>query len=367
VRAKRAVLACGGTGGHFYPGLVLGQALKQRGWEPLFVLRRDDPASSVLNAADLPFVELDLTGMPRGFSPRWPAFGLRLFKSLISANAVLRSFHPDCAVGMGAYITFPVIIAAWRRKIPAMIHESNSAFGLANRACLPFVSKAALGLPGSETARRPGRVRYELTGTPVRPELLRLPAGNEARRALGLSPELPTLLAFGGSQGARGINRVLPQALRELAERRPDSFQCLHLTGPAEEGEVRAAYEGARMRAVVKPYLQEMHLAYGAADLVVCRSGASTIAELCATRKPAILIPFPSAAAGHQEDNARVLTRIGAAQMIREKDAGAHLLAAAVEAGLFSAGFHGRYEELGLPEPPDTIAALVRMVESLTL
>ncbi|MBI4385908.1 MAG: undecaprenyldiphospho-muramoylpentapeptide beta-N-acetylglucosaminyltransferase [Elusimicrobia bacterium] len=364
---KRIVLACGGTGGHFYPGYALACALRTRGWEPLFILRKEDPAIPTLEADGFPYVELDLRGLSRTPGLGWAFFGFKLLSSLRIARNIMRSFDPRCVVGMGGYLTFPIVAAARWKRIPSLIHESNAVLGLANRACLPFASKVALGLPISGIAHGPGK-RYELAGTPVRTELQNLPAPQEARRALGLDPALRTILIFGGSQGARSINRAAPEAAGALGARRPD-WQILHLSGTGEEEAVKEAYKKTAIRAVVKPTLRGMHQAYAAADLVVCRAGASTLAELCATRRPAILVPYPAAAADHQEANALILARAGAARLILDKDLSAPALANELEDLIFSPQvlekMAGRYESLGLPAPAEALSALVRAVESL--
>lgn len=359
---KRIVVACGGTGGHFYPGYALARALRGRGWETLFLLRTEDPAVNILAAEELPFVEADLRGFPRRSPLQWPHFLRRVGASLLLTRNALRAWHPACVAGMGGYLTFPAVAAARWLGIPSLLHESNAVLGLANRACLPFASRLALGMPLADPLR--ARVPSELTGTPVRPDLLELPSREEARGRLGLAPDRPTLLAFGGSQGARGINGLLPPALRLLSGTSP---QVLHLAGVKEEATVRAAYTGADFPAQVLGYLQEMHLAYAAADLVVCRAGASTLAELAAARRPAVLIPYPFAAAGHQDANARVLERSGTAVRLPEPGLTPERLAATLrdltaEPGPLAAMAQA-YGRLGLPAPAETVARLVRAVE----
>lgn len=365
---KRIVLACGGTGGHFYPGYALACALRARGWEPLFILRKEDPAIQTLEADGFPYVELDLRGFSRTPGFNWAIFGFKLLSSLRIARNIMGSFGPRCVVGMGGYLTFPIVAAARWRHIPSLIHESNAVLGLANRICLPFVSKVALGLPISGISQGPGK-RYELAGTPVRAELQALPAPHDARQVLGLDPALKTILVFGGSQGARRINQVVPEAVGALGARRPVDWQILHLTGTGEEEAVREAYKKTAVRAVVKPYLREMHQAYAAADLVVSRAGAGTVAELCATRRPAILVPYPAATANHQEANARILARAGTARLILDKDLCAPSLANEIGDMIFSSSalgeMAGRYESLGLPAPAEALSILVRAIESL--
>lgn len=370
--SRRVLLAAGGTGGHFYPGYVLGRALRERGFEALFLVREDDPAGKVLQANNLPFVEVPLTGLPRRLSPELLRFAWRLARSLRLVRHVVLDFRPDVVVGMGGYLTVPAAFAAWSQGIPVLLHESNSMLGLANRACLPFSRLLALGLP----FERPPRGRFLLSGTPVRPELWRLPEPETARRALGLAPDVPVVLVFGGSQGARSLNQLVPKGLRLLAERGTGPFQVLHLPGAKEADAVRQAYAGAGFAAAVLPYLHEMERGYAAADVVVSRSGASTLAELAATSRPAVLIPFPFSAAGHQEANARAAARAGAARSLSEPGLTANVLAdalgdllpsgskaAATRSRLLDMG--RRWSKLGLPTPEDCVNGLAQAVREL--
>lgn len=372
--ARRVLLAAGGTGGHFYPGYVLGRALRDLGFEALFLVREEDPAGKVLAADGLPFVELPLRGLPRRPSLELLRFAWRLGRSLRLVRHVVTDFQPNAVVGMGGYLSFPAAWEAWRRGVPVLLHESNSVLGLANRASLPFARLLALGLPFA----RPPRVPFLLSGTPVRQELWSLPDPAAARLELGLDPETPVVLVFGGSQGARSLNQLVPEALR-LAKEQGAGFQVLHLPGAKEAEAVRKAYEGAPFKAVVLDYLHEMDRGYAAADLVVCRAGASTLAELAATSRPALLIPFPHAAANHQEANASAATRAGAARCLPERDLSAAKLAealtdlipsAAPQAGAAAARARllemgRRWYRLGTPSAPDCVAGLVQAVRDL--
>lgn len=355
---KRVLIAAGGTGGHFYPGLVLARALRQRGWEPLMLTRRDDPALAVLEREALPAVEVDLKGLPRRLSPELLLFGRRLSKALGLVGRIVKDFQPRVVAGMGGYLTVPAMVAAWRRGVPGAVHESNAVLGLANRLCLTLGARLFWGLP-------PGQARGgQLVGTPIRPELWERGNAVEAKRKLGLDPDRLTVLVFGGSQGAKGINEQAPAALKGRT-----GVQALHLAGPKDAQTVAAAYERAATPARVLPYLEGMESAYAAADLVLCRSGASTLAELAAQRKPAILMPFPHAAAGHQEANARVLERSGAAVVVLENEASSRL--AGVIGDLLSSesrrrGMSQAYELLGLPEPSRAAEKLADAVEALS-
>jgi UDP-N-acetylglucosamine--N-acetylmuramyl-(pentapeptide) pyrophosphoryl-undecaprenol N-acetylglucosamine transferase len=361
LKQKRVLIAAGGTGGHFYPGLVLACALRERGWQPLLLTRKADPALALLEREGLPAVEVDLKGLPRRLGPGLLLFGWKLAKALLLVDRVVKDFQPLAVVGMGSYLTFPAVLAARRRGIASAVHESNVPLGLANRLCLRLGAGLFRGLPGEANAGG------ELTGTPIRPALWKRGDARQARRTLGLQEERPTILAFGGSQGARGINRLVPEALSLCAARA--GIQVLHLSGSNEAEEVRAAYAKAGIDALVLPYLDSMESAYAAADLVVCRSGASTLAELACQHKPAVLVPFPHAAAGHQESNARLLERCGAAVVVLEGSP-PRRLAEALDDLLSSEarrqGMSEAYPKLGLPDPALTSGRLADAVETLS-
>lgn len=353
---RRCVIAAGGTGGHFYPGLVLARELRARGWEALMLVRRQDPALRTLEAESIPAVEVDLSGLPRRPSLELFRFLGRLARSLRLVDRVIGDFKPAAVVGMGGYLTFPAAAAAARRGVPRAVHESNAVLGLANRACVKLGARLFWGLPPRELKGG------SLVGTPIRPALWERAPAQAARAALGLD-DLPTLLVFGGSQGARGLNEGAAAAVK--ASGWP---QVLHLSGPKDAEAVSARYRDAGVSAKVLAYLDGMESAYAAADAVVCRSGASTLAELAAQRKPAVLVPFPFAAEGHQEANARVLEARGACAVVLEKDLGSRL--AGVLGDLLSSesrrrGMSEAYQLLGLPEPSQTPARLADAVEAL--
>lgn len=356
------MIAAGGTGGHFYPGLVLSRTLRERGWQPLMLVRQGEAALKTLEAEGIAACEIDLAGMPRRPGLKLLAFFWKLLKSLRLINNILRDFGPRAVVGMGGYLSFPLLMSAALKGLPRAVHESNAVLGLSNRLSRAMGAELFQGLPAG--------LGGLLTGTPIRPALCRrIPAG-EARSRLGLEPSRKTVLVFGGSQGARAINRELPEALKRAAQSDPGSIQVLHLAGTKGAEEAQKAYQDALLKAKVLPYLEEMELAYAAAELVVCRAGASTLAELCAQRKPAVLIPYPSATAGHQEANARLLEDAGAAILLREEEMGR--LASLLSDLLFSEKAEEKrrsmaeaYEGLGLPPPQEAAQRLADAVEEI--
>jgi UDP-N-acetylglucosamine--N-acetylmuramyl-(pentapeptide) pyrophosphoryl-undecaprenol N-acetylglucosamine transferase len=350
---KRVAIAAGGTGGHFYPGLVAAQTLKARGWEPLMIVRTGDPALPALEAAGLPAVPVDLRGMPRRPGPELFTFAWKLAGSLGLLSRTLRSFRPDLAVGMGGYLSFPLVYAAWRRGVPRAVHESNAILGLANAAAAKLGAELFWGLPPTEP-----QAGGTLVGTPIRPALRARRGREESRRALGLDAAAPTMLVFGGSQGAQAINAAVPRALKDLP-----GVQVLHLAGKGKAAAAADGYRAAGVRADVREYLEDMASAYGAADVVICRSGASTLAELAAQRAPAVLVPYPHAAADHQDANARVFALSGAAERVPEGELDARLgplladLLKSPHAPSRRAEMARAYDRVGLP-PPDAAAGV---------
>ncbi len=339
---KRVLVAAGGTGGHFYPGLVAALELRKRGWEPLLVVKRDDPAKARLEAEGLPCLEVDLGGMPRRPGPELVSFAWRLWTAMGLLSRTVRDFEPQLVLGMGGYLTFPCVWAARRRGVPAALHESNALLGLANKASAALGATLFWGLPPA------GGEAGAVVGTPVRPELREPKDKSESRRALGLDPARPVVLVFGGSQGAKGVNDALPAAAKAAG-----SPQVLHLAGKGKADDARKAYAAAGVKADVRDYLEDMASAYGAADIVVCRSGASTLAELAAQKKASILVPYPHAAADHQNVNAMAFEKAGTAERILEGDLAARLgttLAGLLESTERRTKMEKSFENLALPE-----------------
>ena len=359
--AKRVVIAAGGTGGHSYPGMAVACALRARGWEPLLVVREGDASLSRLEAEGLPSLPVDLGGLPRRPGLDLLRFTWKLGSGMRLLSRALAAFRPDLALGMGGYLSFPLAYAAWRRGVPRAVHESNAVLGLANTGAAALGCEVFWGLP-------PRTGEATVVGTPVRPALWTRRDPAESRRALGLDPARPTLLAFGGSQGAKGINTGLAAALKSLEM---PSLQVLLLAGRGKADEVREAYRAAGVATDVREYLEDMGAAYGAADLVLCRAGASTLAELAAQRKPALLVPYPHAAADHQDVNARVFEKGGAAVRLKEAELAGRLGQALTEllkspqAEAKRTAMAEAYGMMNIPTAEKTTETLIQRLETL--
>ena len=313
---KRILIASGGTGGHIYPGFALAAEMRARGWQVLFLVKKDDIARPALDEADFPYAELDMTALPRSINPAaHAAFFFKFCKSLALARRIIADFRPEAVLGTGSYVAFPAVLAARLSGVKAYIHESNAKLGLGNRLAGSFCYKAALGLPILEN---PFDQKSTLTGTPIRETFASIPDVKTARAALGLEPGKFTVLMFGGSQGARRLNEAMVNSAAELKNR----FQLIHVAGRKNFEAVSAAYAAAGLDKVpgikLFDYREDMPLLYAAADLVVSRSGAGTVAELAHLEKPSLLAPLPSSAGNHQKANAMVLASQGAAVCLDE-------------------------------------------------
>jgi UDP-N-acetylglucosamine--N-acetylmuramyl-(pentapeptide) pyrophosphoryl-undecaprenol N-acetylglucosamine transferase len=317
-------IACGGTGGHLFPGLAVAEVLRAQGHEVLlFVSEKEVDARALRAYPDLPSAKLPSIGLPALFSPAMVTFLRRLRESLKKCGAAYDADRPHAVLGMGGFTSIAPLIAARRRGIPAFLHESNAIPGKANRLAALFCRAVLLGF--DDCARHFPKRRTQVTGTPIRRELATdAPGKTEARRALGLDPETTTLLVMGGSQGAAGINALMTQAAPHLPA---TPLQIVHLSGERDAETVRLIYADAGIKAVVLPFCDRMQDVYPAADLAVSRSGAASLGELSWFGLPSVLVPFPYAAEDHQRLNAEIFVRSGAARLQAEKGATGESLA----------------------------------------
>jgi UDP-N-acetylglucosamine--N-acetylmuramyl-(pentapeptide) pyrophosphoryl-undecaprenol N-acetylglucosamine transferase len=299
------VLTTGGTGGHIFPALAVAEALRQL--EPtaavVFVGGTYGPEGRMAHGAGIPFVGLPVRGVI-GRGLRGAVAGARLGASVLMALGLMRSLRPAVVVGFGGYAGFPAVAAAKVLRIPCGIHEQNSIPGAANRWLARWVDQVWTSFPDMADPLFSGP-RVRCTGNPVRQAVcavagVRPPAGRN-------------LLVVGGSQGARALNDLM---LAHAARLRAEGIRLWHQTGPEDFARVQAAYATAYPEARVEPFIDAMDEAYAFADVVLCRAGATTIAELTAAGKPSILVPFPYATHDHQTKNAQALAARGAAVVL---------------------------------------------------
>ncbi len=307
----RIVLTTGGTGGHIFPALAAAEEIRRQCPEAelLFVGSRFGPEARSAEQAGVPFVGLAVRGVLGRGLRSLPAL-VRMGTAVLEARTLLKKFGPDAAAGFGGYASFAPLAAARWLGVPFVLHEQNAVPGAANRFLGRFAQRVLLSLPDRNGAFDPAKCL--LTGNPVRRAVLEV-----GRRRPEAAGGMKRLLVMGGSQGARAINSVILASLDRLAAA---GVQIVHQTGAADLERVLAGYR-AHGQPVdgVAAFIENVAEAYAAADLVLCRAGASSTAELAAAGRPSVLIPFPHATHDHQRHNALALVEAGAAIMVEEK------------------------------------------------
>ncbi len=322
----RIVIAGGGTGGHVIPALAIAQQLKQQfGAEVLFIGTARGIETRLVPQAGFP-LELIQVGALKNVSLVTRAKTLfNLPRAIAACSRMLTDFDPEVVIGVGGYASGPAMAAAIRRRLPTLAFEPNVVPGFANRMIARWVSAAAVHF--EETCRY--FPNCQVTGVPVRQAFFSIPTKADSPNFGGPF----TLLVFGGSQGARAINQAMTttESLPRLRAKIP-GIHIIHQTGQRDYDQVLAAYRQSGISAEVHKFIDDMPGTFGRADLLVCRSGASTVAEITAAGKPAIFVPFPAAADDHQNVNARALERAGAAVVVEESNLGAAYLVETIAA-----------------------------------
>ncbi len=304
------VIAAGGTGGHIVPGIALANEIRAKRHTAaiLFIGTPHGLESRLVPEAGFPLELIEASGfVGKTIGKRVRAIA-QLPGGFAAARALLRRHKARVVVGVGGYVSIPVILAARSLGIPTVIHESNALPGVANKFLNRFATKTAVGIAtANKHFKKPGVV----TGTPVRPEFFEIPP---------LDPEGKTkrVLVFGGSQGSRVINRAIARAAVMLEKRK--DYELIHQTGEKDLTGTRQRYARVPQTWRLEAFLPHLDREMAWADLVICRAGAMTVSELIAAGRPAILVPFAAAAAGHQLANAKALARAGTAVVMEEKD-----------------------------------------------
>src|SRR5215813_3888756 len=301
----RAILAGGGTGGHVIPALAIAQELqKQYGAEVLFIGTARGIENRLVPAAGFPLKLIEVGTLNRvSWKTRLKTL-TGLPTAVWEARRMLKEFRPDVVIGVGGYASGPAMLAAVLGRIPTVAFEPNVVPGFANRMVARWVSAAAVHF--EETAKYFKNTK--VVGVPVRQAFFAIDRK---------TPGQPTLLVFGGSQGAQAINRVMIESIAGLSERVP-KIHIIHQTGERDFNTAQAAYTSLGAVVEAHRFIDDMPSYFSQADLIVCRSGASTVAEITAAGKPAVFVPFPRAADDHQKRNAEALEKAGAAVMLEE-------------------------------------------------
>ncbi|HJT00747.1 MAG TPA: undecaprenyldiphospho-muramoylpentapeptide beta-N-acetylglucosaminyltransferase [Terriglobales bacterium] len=307
--SMRAVIAGGGTGGHVIPALAIARELRERfRAEVLFVGTARGLENRLVPAAGFELRLIEVGALNRVSLATRLRTLTALPRAIVASSQILGQYRPDVVLGVGGYASGPAMLAAALRSVPTLVFEPNVVPGFANRVVAPMVSLAAVQFEQTARSFR----RAVITGVPVRREFFLTPPYSQPDHK-------PTVLVFGGSQGARALNRIMVESLSVLQHQIP-GLHIVHQTGERDYNEAQGAYLRAGISAEVYPFIDDMPGVFARSDLLVCRSGASTVAEVTAAGRPAVFVPFPQAADDHQLRNAEALTNAGAAELIVEEE-----------------------------------------------
>jgi len=305
------VMAGGGTGGHIIPALAVAKELRNRGHKPFFIGTQDGMEARMVPQEGFEIDWIEIGGLNRVDLTRRLTTLAQLPGSVLRTLNIFRKRRPRAVFSMGGYVAGPVMLAAWMRRIPIALMEPNAIPGLTNRRMAKLVTKALVSFP--ETMEYFPAGRAEITGMPVRDELFHL----QTRETFADSPF--TVLITGGSRGSRTLNEAARDSwpLFAMASRR---IRLIHQTGMDAHAALLPEFEEKGIDGALLPFIDDMPAAFERADLIICRSGASTVAEVAAAGKPALLVPFPYAADDHQFRNAEALAKAGAARLVLDKE-----------------------------------------------
>lgn len=301
------MIMAGGTGGHVFPALAVADELKQRGVDVNWLGTEKGIEARLVPEAGYPLSFITVSGLRGNGALGWLMAPFRIIKAIRQAWGLMQDSRPDVVLGFGGFASGPGGVAAWLRRTPLLIHEQNAIPGLTNRLLAKLAARVLTGFPESFDSK----VKAQWVGNPVRKQIEDLAMPHLRRGEAG---QRLKLLVLGGSLGARSLNTQVPAALQLIDEnKRP---QVRHQCGSRHIDDCRMAYQKAGVEAEVSEFIGDMAEAYGWADLVICRAGALTVAELAAAGVASILVPYPHAVDDHQTHNAALLVNAGAAQLI---------------------------------------------------
>ncbi len=311
---KTVVIMAGGTGGHVMPGLAIAEEFSQRGYKIAWLGTRDSFEARATTQAAIPFHAISVRGVRGHGVLRKLLAPWQLIRSLLQSMAILRHLKPAVVIGMGGYASGPGGLAAYLLRYPLVIHEQNTVPGMTNRILARWAKSVLESFPESFQLKK--KVSY--SGNPLRKDILALP---EPEQRFSPRTQKLHLLILGGSQGARAVNTVIPDALLQLKQKFPDQeFSLWHQTGQLDYEAVKQAYADRQLTVRVEAFIDDMAAAYAWADFVICRAGATTVAELAAVGLGSILIPFPQAVDDHQTRNAKFLVEAGAGILLPQAE-----------------------------------------------
>jgi UDP-N-acetylglucosamine--N-acetylmuramyl-(pentapeptide) pyrophosphoryl-undecaprenol N-acetylglucosamine transferase len=358
----RILVAGGGTGGHVFPGIALAEEVVMRHPknDVIFVGTARGLEASVVPIAGYPIELIDVRGL-KGKGARGVLAGLfRLPRAFVQSWRILRKWKPDVVIGVGGYASGPLVLAAALMGIPTAVQEQNAVAGLTNRLLGKVVDVAFTAFPEAERHFPARKVQH--LGNPIRRQLL-----ENYMRPVSKRDDQLRVLVFGGSQGAHGLNMRIVEALPFLADLK-ERVRFAHQTGARDRELVSKGYAAVGFAPDVREFITDMSAAYSGTDLVVCRAGATTLAELTVCKKPSILVPFPAAADNHQVVNAQSLVDAGAAVMVEERDLTGELLASEIRRVLLNAGLREQMARAaGLQGRPQAASEIADVLTQMTV
>lgn len=332
-KSIHVLIACGGTGGHLFPGIAVAEVLKAQGHQvTILISEKKIDAIAASGHKDLTFEKMPFLAMPKPWSPKIFGFLSGLWKGMKQCRKIIRDNKVDVVLGMGGFTSFIPLYSGRKEKCRTLIHESNAIPGKSNKLNARYSDIVLCGLEACKQhfLEHPD---IRVVGTPVR-NSMRKTGSEDPYAFFKLEKNRKTLLIMGGSQGARGVNRVVGMTLEQFEKM---GIQVLHIAGPTDYEEVIDVYaKHPLLTQHVAAFCHRMDLAYRVADLAVARSGASSMSELAYFGVPSLLVPYPTAAEDHQTRNAEIFDRAGAARLLTEKDLNANVLADAVRDILFN-------------------------------
>ncbi len=352
-------IACGGTGGHLFPGLAVAETLRAQGHQVLVLIsEREIDATAVRAWPEFQIDKIPAVGLPRWNSLQVVSFAGKFLHGLARCRALFRKFRPQAVLGMGGFTSTGPIIAGRLLRLRTYLHESNAIPGKANRLNAQFCDRVLLGF--AECAKHFPEAAVEITGTPIRSSLRRPLDRSASLASLNLKPNLQTVLVMGGSQGAHALNQAVLQLLPRFLGW---PVQFVHLTGKEDEAAVRDQYRRDGLPAYVSAFYHRMEEVYSVADLAIARSGAASLTEISYFGVPSILIPYPFAAENHQLLNAEIFARGGAAEVIEESRVNGGALAGSIQAILNDSGRRETMRErMRVLAPADAAARIAEVI-----
>jgi UDP-N-acetylglucosamine--N-acetylmuramyl-(pentapeptide) pyrophosphoryl-undecaprenol N-acetylglucosamine transferase len=362
----RLIISGGGTGGHIFPAIAIANAFRERhqNAQILFVGAKGRMEMTRVPEAGYKIIGLWISGLQRKLTWSNALFPVKLIVSYIRAAIIIKRYKPHAVIGTGGYASGPIMIAATRSRIPSIIQEQNSFAGLANKRVADKVSKICVAYDGMEKYFPKNKII--VTGNPVRKDIISVAQKNEkARTHFGFEPSHKTLLIVGGSLGARTINESILKGIDKLIDAQ---VQVIWQTGRGYYDSYRAQLAGYDLKRIrIQDFVREMDLGYAAADVVISRSGALAVSELCIAAKPCILVPSPNVAEDHQTKNAMALVEKDAAVMVTDKDAREKLVDEALKLLFDESRANQLQGNIGKLARPHATEDIVNEIEKLIL